>query len=607
MIHGRACWRREAAARSARFQADCALLASRPVLISRVLEGKPEAGTARQPSFRTLWTPLAILALSVALRVGWAATGPKVIESEGSYYARVGENLVAGRGYLGLRENGTQLLYPPLYPLAIAAGVELGMRSEAAARLVSLLAGIALPLIVFAVASRLYGRRAGACAGTLAAAHPLLVVLSSSVLSESLYLTLSLAGLAFSIRLVSSGTRASALGAGAAFGLAYLTRPEAMLLVVLVGAGVLLACRDRWRPALRRVVLLGAVFAVFALPYVAFLHRETGQLRFEAKTADGIAYSLRRAAGEPLGKIYFGVDRDLKETGLGNTSNLELIRSTHASLAARARMTVANGKMNLARLLGGLGGLAFGGPFFGALVALGLFGTAWSRRRLDEELPLVAAVGLTLVTFTAWSYFHDRFLFPLLLPAVVWAGYGLDLAGGWMRVSLLNWRASPRLATGLGLAAPALALVLSCGTSAIGVRDVDELSDAWSALRFERPLAEELGHGAAPGHSRIADSRATIAFYAGAVLVPLAWSDEVTALRYFDAKQVDYLVIRDSDRHHFPYMAAWLDAGVPGGRCRPIDAVAIPDEGAVRLCRWSPVSPAFPTAAAAGRSASTTR
>jgi hypothetical protein len=205
---------------------------------------------------------------------------------------------------------------------------------------------------------------------------------------------------------------------------------------------------------------------------------------------------------------------------------------------------------------------------------------------LREELPLLAAVGLTLVTFGAWTYFHDRFLFPLLAPAILWAGRGLETLVGWVRESLVSWRSGGR-ATGRVATAAGAGAVLLVGLSAvIGLRQIDEVSDAWSAMRFERPIAAELRRLSGGARVRLADTRPTIAFYSDAVLVPYPWTDEATALRYLDSRQVDYLVLRDGERGRFPYMPSWLDADVPAGRCTLVGRFALPEGKTVRLCRW---------------------
>lgn len=114
----------------------------------------------RRVASRSLTPPLIVVLVALGLRVAWWRVGPHVIESEGAYYARVGENLATGHHLTDLHAMGTALLDPPLYATLIAAGVKSGLTSETAGRSVSLLAGSLLPLIVFLFARRLYGQSA---------------------------------------------------------------------------------------------------------------------------------------------------------------------------------------------------------------------------------------------------------------------------------------------------------------------------------------------------------------------------------------------------------------------------------------------------------------
>src|SRR5882672_5255033 len=83
----------------------------------------------------------ACFVIALVLRILWICYWPLSIESEGVYYARIAENLLAGRGYVGIREAGKQLLYPPLYPGLIACVTSFVHNSELSGRIVSALCG----------------------------------------------------------------------------------------------------------------------------------------------------------------------------------------------------------------------------------------------------------------------------------------------------------------------------------------------------------------------------------------------------------------------------------------------------------------------------------
>ena len=143
--------------------------APRPVLGRSALLG-PDACVG-------LWL---VCLLSLVPRLLWLGLGPKAIEVEGSLYARVGEGIAMGRGLLDVPcIEGVFLVHPPLYPALIAGGIRLGLGSETAGRIVSLLFGIPLPVVICLIGRRLYGPAAGWLGGLVAAVHPLLIVLSA--------------------------------------------------------------------------------------------------------------------------------------------------------------------------------------------------------------------------------------------------------------------------------------------------------------------------------------------------------------------------------------------------------------------------------------------
>jgi 4-amino-4-deoxy-L-arabinose transferase-like glycosyltransferase len=527
--------------------------------------------------------PISILVLSLGVRLAWLLAGPKVIESEGVYYARVGENLAAGRGLVGIHEMGLQLLYPPLYSSLIAVGVWLGLSAELAGRTISLLAGTALPVVCYLLAKKLYGAAAGWCAGLLAALHPLLISVSAAVLTESLYLTLATVAVYFMVGALGPGARRPVIAAGIALGLAYVCRPEGFILALLFAATIVVVNRRALKSGLARAALLLSVFSIFAVPYIGFLWRETGRPRFEAKTADGVRWALREEAGQTWGEIYYSIDRNLNDTGASNTSDLDMLLNTRASLPTRARLIAKQAVRNFPKLLRALGGLQLGAPFIAMLAALGLFGAAWDRDRWMRELPVLLPASLTLATFCTWPFFHDRFLYPILPSVLIWSGAGLARVWTSLDGTATALRLRRLVAGGIVTAGAATFVLLVCASAAVGVKSSDELSNAWEpVLRDDVPMGRWLKTQGE--RVRLMDTEPTVAFYSGAVLVPFPWTDSETALRYLDRKQIAFLVLRDTDRERRPYIGEWLKR-VPDPRLELVKTFS-GTTGVSRIYRW---------------------
>jgi len=103
------------------------------------------------------------------------------IDTEGAEYARIAQNIVAGNGYVGIATEGTQLFFPPLFPLLIAAVSFLTGDAEIAGRVINVVFGSLLVFPVCFIGRRLFGEGIGLGGAALVAAHPYLVVMSSTV------------------------------------------------------------------------------------------------------------------------------------------------------------------------------------------------------------------------------------------------------------------------------------------------------------------------------------------------------------------------------------------------------------------------------------------
>jgi hypothetical protein len=270
------------------------------------------------------------------------------------------------------------------------------------------------------------------------------------------------------------------------------------------------------------------------------------------------------------------------ETGASNTSDLEMLQTTHVSVVQRARIIARQAVSNFPKLLRAISDTQLGAPMVAILAALGLFGLAWDPDRLKAECALLVVGGFTLLTFCTWPFFHDRFLFPLLVPLVVWSGGGLDRLRAWTRdtSTALHLRSLGTMLLTVCLLGSCVAVL--CSASAVGTRRSDELSQAWSALSDDVPVGQWL-RDQGPS-ARLMDTEPTVAYYAGAVLVPYPWSDGTTALRYIERKRIAYLIFRDTDAERRPYLTAWLQH-TPDDRFELIKTFQ-GTSGRIRVYRW---------------------
>ena len=235
------------------------------------------------------------LMIRIAAMYYW---GTGTIESEGAEYAKIAENLRHGVGYVGLVFPGPQVHFQPLFPWLIAGVSFFTGDYESAGRLVALIFGALLPLPVFGIASRLFNRQVGFIAAGLVLLHPLSIYLSFMVYSEGPYATLILFAVYLVIRALEEPSLTRWLLIGAAFGICYLVRAEALAVFAIALLFALVATRGGGVVRLQRAACAIAVFLLVASPEIIFLYRSTGHLVLETKGANLLYMAKRILAAE---------------------------------------------------------------------------------------------------------------------------------------------------------------------------------------------------------------------------------------------------------------------------------------------------------------------
>lgn len=506
----------------------------------------------------------AIVVLALLLRVA-AVFRLGTIDTEGAEYARIAENFSAGRGYTGIETSGAELIFPPLFPMLIAATSLVVGQAELAGRLVSLLLGTLLVLPVYFIARELHGRHVALVAGLLIALHPLLVGFAASVYCESTFMTLLMSGVFLSLRVFRAPTVRTLLLTGCVFGAAYLVRPEAALYAVLAAGivAVLQVARGHSvRVAVQRGVVLFAGFAVLALPYVLWFHAQSGQWRLEGKSPLNYATELRIEQGREPYDASFGVGPDLSEHGVWMKPHAVALSQVKMPPGEIARYVIRRAKSVVPFLKNTLvdGGM-LGSPLLFVLSAIGLFAKPWSRPVALANLFCFAILASAASALFFIFYLSPRFLITFVPFLSIWAASGVVALCTWLAatVQLLREKGAsywPSVAFGA-------LLVLAVPLSTLqGVEGLYELRMFSAEHRPIKIAGEWLDHYA-PGQKVVTDSLDVLPFHAHATFVPLPYAESSTALRYLRQRQVRFIVLHDADKTSTPYLDDWLKEGVP--------------------------------------------
>jgi 4-amino-4-deoxy-L-arabinose transferase-like glycosyltransferase len=215
---------------------------------------------------RTVW---ALVALALVLRLGViAATAYTPTTLDPADFSRTALSIAQGHFPLTNRApgGGPSAFRPPAYPTLLAGVYALaGEEVPPAGRVLSALLGTIAAGLTGLIAARFWGRRVGVIALALAAVAPPMVVMSTALISEALFVPIALAAIltALEARRSAHPLRWAAI-TGLLIGIAELTRTNAAVLLLPLGLAVWTR-RPRWRPralAAPAVVVLAAVATV---------------------------------------------------------------------------------------------------------------------------------------------------------------------------------------------------------------------------------------------------------------------------------------------------------------------------------------------------------
>lgn len=524
------------------------------------------------------WLVLGIVLLGLLLRLYWISVEFPVFEGDECEYLRLAQNLVEHGTYVGLFE-GPEVMYPPLFPALIAAFSFVTGSYETAGKLVTLLAGLGLIVAIFALARRLYGLRIGVIAAILAAFHPAFICLSGALYSESVYVPLVVAGVLFAVQYAEQQSIGSAVVSGVCFGLAYLTRPEALLypfailltLALMAGIAKMLPAK-----ALGKALLIPVAAVAFAIPYATWLTMQTGKVQWEGKSAMNIAIANRINAGMSQAEAVFGVGADLHEDGPWLSPNLWVLEAQPSVPLGRLMLYwMKTTPRNLKELVHVLLSAWFGSVAMVVLVTLGLLGHAWSRRRILREAMLLAVVLSYTSILLGQHFLTFRYLLPLLVFQIVWAANGIGLVSRWFEhtsrhVTGHNCQIVKWFGTGGGIIAAGLVLVIS----AHGVTSGGMLRSSNPIENYIREAGTWLAQYS-PGPKRVMSTTNEMAYYASGTALRLPFAESGLAERYILAQAPDFICLV-SGEEPLPYYHDWFEHGIPSSQARLIHRVTDP-------------------------------
>src|SRR6266567_309236 len=351
-----------------------------------------------------------------------------VLKGEDSFeYVTGGKSIAQGLGYLGM--NGkTQVLFPPGFPLTIAAGATF-YDPVKVARTVSWLSSGLSVVLLFLIARRWFGTMIAAISALFFAFLPVRVWLAQEALSESLYLMLLLLSVWLAVRIESK--RVLPLFAlGLVVGYAYITRPEALILIAILAAVILMKSVGSRREA-KCLVAYALGLVVVVLPYVLWLSFQVGHFAITGKGNGEVAHGMARVQGRQDVEIRSLNQDDSRVTVRGSSPGFQnLIRHFAGNLEQLKNSILLNTGVQ---------------PIAGGLLFLGLievFRKVFQERLWQLGLLQLLFV-LQLVLYTPF-WIEQRFLLSGSPALCAWMAIGAIALLEWMR---RGWKDSTRSTT----------------------------------------------------------------------------------------------------------------------------------------------------------------
>jgi hypothetical protein len=395
-----------------------------------------------------------------------------------------------------------------------------------------------------------------------------------------------MSGVYYVIKWIEEEAVKASIFAGIFFALAYLVRPEAFLIVGAIAVAVLLSTffvRNR-RPLLIGVLSLVGVFAFAASPYVAFLSKNSGKFRVEAKGSLSYAWGTKMRAGMSYNEAATKIRDDLSGEGVFMKSYNETLKEASYTPRDLILYLLSSAPRNVKRIYEALATFQTqGAPVLFILAVIGLLRTAWDRRRLvNEGILLVSGLTMVLVLLSVQA-FWPRFFHPFMALLLLWGGKGADELYHWSHDTVASISLQRGIPKRAGITVQWIAIVLVFALSLRAVLGEMEFRDE---MLTDRKTAGQWLAQHWPGPKWVMATSLIPAYYADGSLMYLPYASSDLALRYIAKKKPDFIVLLEYSEREPPYLAQWFEQGIPDQ-----SAELIYDEGdsqheRVKIYRW---------------------
>jgi len=340
---------------------------------------------------------LLLLGITVGIRL-YAVLMAQGIANDSAEYGFIARDFLRADFIKGLSSAA-----PPFYPFLIYLVSPDTSSVEIAGRFISLFFGTLSLIPLFYLVKEAIGQKEAMLSGLLYAFHPYLVTYSGMLLTEATYWGLLL----FSVYFFWTGLKEEKVWkmsfSGILLGLSYLTRPEGIGYVLIYLAWVVVdgVLRKKW---FKKLILIGVLLSsllVFVIPYVIYIHQETGQWLISKKALETQSEFLKKGEG----KVEFSKALEQNKPIGKNSKILMIVRNVVGNLPFVIYQYLRAYHFSLWLLL-----------FFGLIRV--------RQKAIGYEVFVASLVLFHLFSLSTFLRSAVRFSVPVVPLSLFWAGTG---------------------------------------------------------------------------------------------------------------------------------------------------------------------------------------
>ena len=342
---------------------------------------------------------LLLLGITFGLRL-YAVSMAQGIAADSAAYGFIARDFLKGNFIKGLSSTAA----PPFYPFLIFLLSPDTAHVEIVGRFISLFFGTLTVIPLFYLVKEALGQKVAIFSALFYSLHPYLVTYSGMLLTETTYWGLFVLSVYFFWTGLKSLKAWRALLSGVFLGLAYLTRPEGIgyVLIYLIWAVMYGYLKGEW---LKRSIFIGVltlgIFS-FVLPYVLYIHQETGQWLMSKKAVAIQSKLLSQESEQP------------------DSSN-----TVHQGKPVGKSSTILMIAQNVIRFLPSVT-YRYVRAYHFSLALFLFFGLIRVRQQvIPYELFVGSLVLFHLFSLSAWLPSTTRLSVPVIPLSLLWAGAGV--------------------------------------------------------------------------------------------------------------------------------------------------------------------------------------